>query len=120
MRWEYQYCKKVFVTPGHNRRVYGEWIEAGWMLTVETCYLYIPEAKTPDYACICVENGGQELMIRSRGKDVGRRGISSLNPFYVGEHQRVIASAPNANIGDELSLCVMGYLMPLWDWRSKT
>jgi len=119
MRFEYQYCSKDIVTLGHSKCVYGERIAAGWVLTVDTCYLYLPEAKTPDYACICVEIGGEEVMIRSRGKDVGRRGMSTLNRFYVGEYQRIHACAPNAEVGDTLSLCVMGYLMPLWDWRGK-
>ena len=117
MRFEYQFCRKAVITPDHDRCLYGEWIEPGWILTVESCYLYIPEAKTPDYACICVEIGGRDVMIRSRGKDVGRRGMSTLNPFYVGEYQRIHACAPNAEVDDTISLCVMGYLMPLWDWR---
>lgn len=117
MRFEYQFCVKENVTPGHSKCVYGERVEAGWILTVETCYLYLPEAKTTDYACLCVEIGGRDVMIRSRGKDVGRRGMSNLNPFYVGEYQRIHACAPDAAEGDEISLCIMGFLMPLWDWR---
>ena len=119
MRFEYQYCATEIVTDGHDRCVYGELVEAGWILTVETCYLYIPQAKTPDYACLCVEIGPNDVMIRSRGKDVGRRGMSTLNRFYVGEHQHVHGCAPNAESGDEISLCIMGYLMRLWDWRME-
>ena len=117
VRFEYQYCCEEVITAGHDKRCYGERINAGWILTVDTCYLYIPEAKTPDYACICIQNGAKEMMLRSRGKETGRRGISTINRFYVGEYQRVIASAPNAEIGDTISLCMIGYLMPLWDWR---
>lgn len=120
MRFEYQFCRKAVITPGHSRCLYGELIDPGWILTVVTCYFYIPEADTPDFACICVEIGGRDVMIRSRGKEAGRRGMSTLNPFYVGEYQRIHACAPNADEGDTISLCVMGYLMPLWDWRRLT
>lgn len=119
MRFEYQFFAKEVITDGHCRCAYGERIAAGWILTVNTCYLYIPEAATPDYACICVETGPNEIMIRSRGKDVGRRGMSTLNPFYVGEYQRIHGCAPNADIGDTISLSIVGYLMPLWDWRQS-
>ena len=120
MRWEYQYNNKVILTAGHALRIYGEWIEAGWILTVNTCFLYVPEIGTPDKVSLLVESIGQEMVVRCRGKEVGRSGISTVNPFLVGEHQRIVGSAPDSSIGDELSLCVMGYLMPLWDWRSRT
>lgn len=120
VRFEYQFCAEEIITPGHSRCIYSERVEAGWILTVTSCYLYIPDAKTPDYACICVEIGPNDVMIRSRGKDVGRRGMSNLNPFYVGEYQRIHACAPNAEEGDTISLCIMGYLMRLWDWRMST
>lgn len=120
VRFEYQFCDDVIITPGHNKCIYGERIEAGWILTVQSCYFYIPQAKTPDFACMCIEIGPNDVMIRSRGKEPGRRGMSNLNPFYVGEYQRIHCCAPNAEIGDELNMCVIGYLMPLWDWRRAT
>jgi len=120
MRFEFQCKTRDFIVPGHNRRIYCDRIEPGWILTVETCYLHVPQIGTPDVVSIIVERGPEELIVRSRGKEVGRQGISALCPFYVGEYQRIVGYAPNAEIGDELSLNVMGYLMPLWDWRGLT
>jgi len=120
MRFEFQCKARDLVVPGHNRRIYCDRIEPGWILTVEMCYLHVPEIGVPDVISIIVERGPEELIVRSRGKETGRQGISALCPFYVGEYQRIIGYAPNAEIGDELSLSVMGYLMPLWDWRGLT
>jgi len=117
MRLEYQCCAEETITLGHNRRIYCERVEPGWILTAEMCYLHVPQIGTPDVVSIFVERGPEEIIVRSRGKEVGRQGISALCPFYVGEYQRIVGHAPNAEIGDELSLNVMGYLMPLWEWR---
>jgi len=119
LRFEYQYIDSVTITEGHNRRVYSERIEPGWILTVTNCYIYVPEVGTPDKVIILVEAGAQEIVIRARGKEVGRLGISSLTPFVVGEYQRIIGYAPQANVGDSISLNIGGWLSPLWDWRKR-
>jgi hypothetical protein len=117
VRFEYQRVTKEIITAGHNKRIYGERIEPGWILTVATCYLHVPQIGTPDIVTILVEAGAQELIIRSRGKEVGRDGISTLCPFHVGEYQRIVGYAPNSEINDTLALTVIGSLSPLWDWR---
>jgi len=117
VRFEYQWLARETITAGHNKRVYGERIEPGWMLTVISCYLHVPEIGTPDIVTILLEMGAQELIIRSRGKEVGRQGISTLCPFYVGEYQRIVGYAPNAELNNTLALTVIGSVSPLWDWR---
>jgi len=117
VRFEYQWLAKETITADHNRRVYGERVEPGWILTVTNCYLHVPEIGVPDIVTILVETGAQELIVRSRGKETGRQGISALCPFYVGEYQRVVGYAPNAELNNTLALTVIGSLSPLWDWR---
>lgn len=120
MRFEYQFFKDDIITLGHSQRIYGERIEAGWILVVKHCYVYLPEIGTPDKIIIYIENGPSKPIIRARGKEVGRLGISSLAPFLVGEYQRVVGHAPDANPGDSISMTITGDLMPLWDWRKST
>jgi len=117
MRLEYQHVARETITTDHNRRVYGERVLPGWILTVESCYMYVPEIGVPDIAAILIETSQGETEVRVRGKEVGRVGISALNRFYVGEHQRVVGYAPNAEVGDKISLTVIGYLTPLLFWR---
>lgn len=120
MRFEYQYRTTEIITAGHNRRVYSERVDAGWLLTVLSCYLHIPDSKIGHVAEILVSDGAQELEIRSRGRDAAKQGMSTLNPFYVGEYQRVIGHSPDSNLNDKICLTVIGHLTPLWDWRSQT
>jgi len=117
MRFEYQHVARATITADDNRRVHGERVPPGWILTVKSCYMYVPEIGTPHIAAILIETGQGEIEVRVRGKEVGRVGISALNGFYVGEHQRVVGYTPDAEVGDQLSLTVIGYLTPLWDWR---
>jgi len=117
MRFEYQHVARATITADHNRRVYGERVLPGWILTVKSCYMYVPDIATPDKLLILVETDPEEIEIRARGKESGRLGISTLNDFYVGEHQRVVGYAPNSGVGDKISLTVIGYLTPLWDFR---
>jgi len=117
MRFEYQHVARATITAGHNRRVCGERVLPGWILTVKSCYMYVPEIGTPDKVLLLIETGPEEIEIRARGKEVGRLGISALSGFYVGEHQRVVGYAPNTEVGEKISLTVIGYLTPLWDFR---
>lgn len=77
----------------------------------------MPNAKITEVAEITVENGTDILEIRSRARDAAKQGMSTLNPFLVGEHQRIIGHAPEALIGDEICLTVIGELMQLKRWR---
>lgn len=117
VRLEYQHKSSEVITLGHNRKVYAERVEPGWILTVKCCFFHVPEIGTPHVVTIYVEIGADEHVIRSRGKETGRLGMTVMCPFFVGEYQRIVGYAPNAAEGDTISLQVMGYLTPLWDWR---
>jgi len=117
MRLEYQYKAEAVISLGHDKKVYSERIDPGWILEVKCCYFYVPEISTNDKVILFIEGGSQELIVRARGKEVGRLGMSALCPFLVGEHQRVVGSAPNADVGDTLELTVIGEITPLFSWR---
>lgn len=117
MRQEYQWHDHVIVTADHDRKIYGERVEAGWILLVSTCFLHMPEAKIGDIAEILIDQGSAELEVRARGRDAAKQGMSAINPFHVGEYQRVVGHAPDADVGNELCLTIIGELVPLKKWR---
>jgi len=117
VRFEYQHVASEIIVAGHDKHVYGDRVNAGRILTVNCCYFYVPDIKTAHIVSVFIENGSQPYMVRSRGKETGRRGMTIMCPFFVGEYQRVVGYAPNADIGNEISLNIMGYLTPLWEWR---
>ena len=117
MRIEYQYITRTIITIDHDRRVYGEQVKAGWILKVLTCFLHMPDSKIGDVATILIDAVGYELEIRSRGRDAAKQGMSTLNPFYVGESQRVIGESLDSGVDETLCLTVIGELIPLKKWR---
>lgn len=120
MRFEYTDVVETIVTVGHNKKVYSERVDAGWLLKVVCYYMYVPDIATQHHLAILVEKGAQDLYVRWRGKEVGRVGISTLSPFLVGEYQCVVGYAPDAEIGDKLKLTLFGELTPLFVWRGLT
>lgn len=117
-RIEYQFRFRDIVTAGHDKKVYGDRVEPGFILVVLTSYLHMPDSHQGDVATITVENGPLELEIRSRARDAAKQGMSSLNPYHVWEYQRVVGHSPDSDIGDELCLTVIGQLMTFEDFRS--
>ncbi|MBA7647191.1 hypothetical protein ES703_54961 [subsurface metagenome] len=117
MRHEYQYRAIEYYAAGHDKRIYGERVKAGWILKVLTCFLHLPDSKQNDIATILVDDGGQELEIRSRARDAAKQGMSALNPFYVGEYQRIIGQTSRFEATEEMCLTVIGELIPLNKWR---
>lgn len=117
MRLEYQHKATTTISGDDGGRVYGERVKAGWILKVLTCFLHMPEAAINDVATLLVDDSGQELEIRSRARDGAKQGMSALNPFYVGEGQRVIGYSPHLNDELEMSLTVIGEMIPLKKWR---
>lgn len=105
------------ITAGHDRRVYGDLVPPGWVLKVLTSYIHMPDCKAGDIAQILLEHGGQDLVLRCRVRDFAKHGMSTLNPYYVGEHQRVIGYSPDAAVGDTISLNIVGEMIPLKRWR---
>ena len=117
MRLEYQHRVREIVTAGHDKRVYGEYVKPGLILNVISCFLHMPDSKINDVATLYVERPGLHLEIRSRARDAAKQGMSSLNPFYVGEGQRVVGESLSSGLNDELCLTVIGELIPLRRWR---
>lgn len=117
MRLEHLWRGTETITTGHDRRVYGERVKAGYLLKVLTCFLHMPDSKVNDIASILVDNGSTYLEIRSRARDAGKQGMSALNPFYVGEHQRVIGHSPQSGVNDTICLTIIGEMLLLKNWR---
>ena len=105
------------ITLEHNRRVYSDPVPQGWVLKVLTSYIHMPDCKAGDLAQILLQHGGQELVLRCRVRDLAKHGMSTLNPYYVGEHRRIIGYAPDSDVGDVISLNVVGEMIPLKRWR---
>lgn len=117
MRIEYQYRATKYITDVLDLRVYGKRVKPGWILKVLSCFLHMPNSKINDVATLLVDNGGWELEIRSRARDAAKQGMSALNPFYVGEYQRVIGETSRADLNDHICLTVIGEMIPLKKWR---
>lgn len=117
MRYLYQKHWTETITAGHDKRVYSERVKAGWVLEAHFCYLHLPGSKAGDVATILVDIGGEELVLRSRARDAAKQGMSTIRPFHVGEHRRVIGHAPDADVGDVITMSLCGAMIPLRKWR---
>jgi len=105
------------VTTNHSLKVYSEKVPPGYVIKVNGCFFYLPEAETNDPAIIYMENGGENIVIRSRLLTAALDGISIFNAFPLGEGDRIYGYAPNADVGDSLILNVVGELIPASEWR---
>ncbi|GAH44311.1 unnamed protein product [marine sediment metagenome] len=117
MRLEYQFRAIEYWTAGHDKRIYGERVKPGWILKVLTCFLHLPDSKINDVATILVHDGSHELEIRSRARDAAKQGMSALNPFYVGQYQRIIGQTSRFEDTEHMCLTVIGEMIPLKKWR---
>jgi len=117
VRYLYQRHWTAIVNADNNARVYSERIRPGWILEAHYCYLHAPEARSGDVLTIFIDIGGEDLVLRSRARDLGKQGMSALRPFHVGEHRRVIGHAPDADEGDIISLSLCGAMIPLKKWK---
>lgn len=117
LRLEYQYYSTLVAANADDKRVYGERVKAGRILKVLTCFLHMPNAADNDVAEILIDTGGRELEIRSRARDKAKQGMSALNPFYVGEHQRIIGQTSRIAKDERICLTVIGEMVPLKRWR---
>lgn len=117
MRLEYQHRTTVTISGTEGGRIYGERVKPGYILKVLTCFLHVPNAKIADVVEILIEHGDDVLEIRSRARDAAKQGMSALNPFYVGEYQRIIGQTLKSTDGDHICLTVIGEMIPLKKWR---
>ena len=117
MRYLYQRHWAETITLNHDKRVCSERVKAGWVLEVHYCYLHMPDAAKGDVATLFVDIGGEELVLRSRARDAAKQGMSAIRPFHVGEHRRVVGYAPDAEVGNKISLSLCGAMIPLKKWK---
>lgn len=105
------------VKDGHSKRVTSDRIDPGMVLHVLNCFAHSPEREVNDVTTMYVRNGGQDIIIRSRGGAIAKSGMSALNSFFVGEGDCVCAYFPDADNTDTIELHVIGYLESLDVWR---
>lgn len=117
MRYLYQNHWTETITVGHSLEVASDRVKAGWLLRVHTCYFHLPNAAKGDVATIFLEHGAQRHVLRSRARDNAKQGMSAILPFHVGEHQRVIGYAPDASVGDVITLGLCGEMVKLRAWK---
>lgn len=114
------YCeswgRKVAATD--DLYVLSDRIKPGYVLHVMTCFAYAPEREAADIIQLAVRSGGKDICLRHRAGSLAKNGMSALNEFLVGEGDQILAYFPDADTGDEIALCVNGYLMPVAEWRT--
>jgi len=107
------------ITAGHSLKVYSEKVTT-WLRPEgeRRAFSYVPEAEASDQLMICLEDGGQNIVLRSRKSTTALSGISIFNPFPVGEGDRIWAYAKDADEGDALVLNIIGEMIPASEWRN--
>lgn len=116
MRYLYQRHWTEIVDSGHSLEVWSEPVKPGKILHVHSCYLHLPDSHRNDVATIYLVHGAQRHVLRSRARDQAKQGMSVVLPFHVGEHQRIIGYAPQADVGDEMTLGICGEMLDLKKW----
>jgi len=117
LRYLYQNHWTEIVVTGHSKEVCSERVKPGWLLYVHSCYLHLPESKAADVATIYLVHGAMRHVLRSRGRDAAKQGMSAILPFHVAEHQYIIGYAPDADNTDTIELGVCGEMIRLKRWR---
>lgn len=106
------------VAATDDRYVLSDRVRHGHVLHVKTCFAGAPEREANDVIEIGIRSGGKDICLRHRAGSLAKNGMSTLNEFLVGEGDQVIAYFPDADTGDEIHLCVNGFLVPLEEWRT--
>lgn len=113
------YCEKRGrkVAATDNRYVLSDRVRPGQILYILNCYVHAPENATHDVLQLGVRSGGQDVMVRCQAMAAQAHGLSSLNPFLVGEGDFVYAYFPDSDTNDIIELHINGIIMSLEDWR---
>jgi len=106
------------VTAGHSLKVYSDRIKPGYVLKVSACFFHVPESEVNDLLTLYMENGGQNIVMRSREMTSALNGMSIFTPFPLGEGDRIYGYAKDADEGDSLVLNIVGELIPADEWRN--
>jgi len=112
-----QWTEKV--TSGHSLKVYTERVGPGQVLKVDACFFHVPETTAGELLTIYLEDGGQNIVMRSRAMTTALDGMSIFTPFSMGEGDRLFGYAPSASEGDTLALNIVGELMTRGDWIKR-
>ena len=101
-----------------DRYVLSDRVKTGHVLHVLTCFAGAPEREANDVIAIGIRSGGKDICLRHRAGSLAKNGMSTLNEFLVGEGDQILAYFPDSDTGDEIYLCVNGFLVPANEWRA--
>lgn len=117
MRQIYAESWKETIAAGHSKRVYSDKVPIGKILFVASCFALANEREVNDRILIGLENGGQEIVIRSYKPGATQLGLSILNQVAIGEGDRLFAEFLDADNTDIIELHVCGVLYDANAWR---
>lgn len=117
MRQIYAESWKETIAAGHSKRVYSDKVPIGKILFVASCFALANEREVNDRILIGLENGGQEIVIRSYKPGTTQLGLSILNQVAIGEGDRLFAEFLDADNTDIIELHVCGVLYDANAWR---
>ncbi len=117
MRQMYIECWSETIDASHSKYVFSDRVPAGYVLQIKNCYAHSPGGSVADIVTLGVRSGGKDCLLRSRGKDLAKEGMSSVNVFLAGEGDQVFAYFPDAGNGDTVALHINGILTPAKEWR---
>jgi len=106
------------VTQAHDRYVWSDPVPVGKVLLVQNMYGHGHEREAKDRIKLGVKNGATQVLARARKWAVSGEGLSALNPFFVGEYDKLFAYFPDADDTDTIELHVIGILMTRDDFRA--
>lgn len=105
------------MTQAHDRYIWSEPVPNGKVLQVLNMYGHGHEREAKDRIKLGVKNGATEFLIRARKWADSGEGLSALNPFFVGEYDKLFAYFPDADDTDTIELHIVGVLMDRDDFR---
>jgi len=117
MRQIYANSWKETIVDGHSKRVYSERVPGRKILYVTSCFALSNERASSDRILIGLENGGQELVVRSYKPGAAQLGLSILNQGEIGEGDRLFAEFLDSDNTNVIELHVCGVLYDAAAWR---
>lgn len=107
------------VTTGHSLKVKSDPIEAGYVLLVKIAYFHVPEREANDEARLYIEHGAQEITLAVNTDSWLKTGVAAPNRCILGELDRLVGYAPDADNGDTLTLNIVGTLTKRDTWEKR-
>ncbi len=106
------------VTQAHDRYVWSDPVPVGKVLHVQSMYGHGHEREALDRIKLGVKNGATQILARARKWANSGEGLSIINGFFVGEHDKLYAYFPDSDDTDTIALHVIGVLMTRDDFRA--